>query len=101
MEVGKGAFDTFDRLNVITIFIEATVDPVGREDRTKDLTSENHNDNLLSENSTKTLSGEDRDKEEFNCHWVADTRLCKTRIAEIIMTIDRGIHPEVERTTWV
>ena len=36
-------------VNEITSFIEAAVEPVGREDRTKDLTSENYNENLLSE----------------------------------------------------
>ena len=81
MEVGNRVFD---RLNTITIFIEATVDPVGREDRTKNLTSENNDENLLSENPAKTFSREDCDEEEFNCLWVADTRLCKTRIAELI-----------------
>ena len=53
------AVDTIDKQNTITSFIEAAVDPVGREDRTKDLTSENHDENLLSENSANTLSGED------------------------------------------
>ena len=36
------AFDTIDRQNMITIFIEAAVDPVGGKDRTKDFTSENY-----------------------------------------------------------
>ena len=53
------AADTIDKQNTITAFIEAAVDPVGREDRTKDLTSENQDENLLSENSANTFSGED------------------------------------------
>ena len=56
------ALDTIDRQNAITIFIEAAVDPVGCEDRTNDLTSENYDENLLSENCAKTFSSEDRDK---------------------------------------
>ena len=35
---------------------------MGREDRTKDLTSENYDENLLSENCAKTFYSEDRDK---------------------------------------
>ena len=39
----------------------AVVYPVGQEDRTKDFTSENYDENLHSETSAKTLSsGEDR-----------------------------------------
>ena len=49
---------------MFTIFIEAAVDPVGREDRTKDFTSENNDENLLSENSAKTLSSKDRKKND-------------------------------------
>ena len=56
------AFDTIDRPYAITIFVEAAVDPVGREDRTKDLTSENYNENLLSEDCARTFSSEDRDE---------------------------------------
>ena len=40
----------------------AAVDPVGREDRTKDLSSENYNENLLSEYCAKIFSSEDHDK---------------------------------------
>ena len=41
-----------------TIFIEAAVDPVGGEDRTKDLSSEKYNENLRSKISVNTLSKE-------------------------------------------
>ena len=47
------AFDTIDRQNATTIFVEAAVDPVGHEDRTKDFTSKN---------CAKIFSSEDRDK---------------------------------------
>ena len=40
------------------------MDPVGHGDRTEDLTSENYDENIRSENSVKILSGEGRDKEE-------------------------------------
>ena len=60
------AFDTIDRQNVVTIFIEAAVDPVGREDRTKDLNSEKYDENLRSKNSVEVLSKEARD-ETINC----------------------------------
>ena len=60
------AFDTIDRPYAITIFVEAAVDPVGREDRTKDLTSENYDENLHSETSAETLSSEDCE-EELHC----------------------------------
>ena len=43
------------------------MDSVGREDRTKDLTSENYDENLLCETSAETLSSEDCDEEELNC----------------------------------
>ena len=36
------AFDTINVQNVIIIFIEAAVDPSGREDGTKDLTNKNY-----------------------------------------------------------
>ena len=52
MEEGDHPFDT--------IFIEAAVDPVGREDRTRDLNSEKYDENLRSENSVKVLSKEAR-----------------------------------------
>ena len=60
------ALDNIDGQNVIIIFIEAAEDPVGPEDRTKDPTSENYNENLLSETSAETLSSEDCE-EELNC----------------------------------
>ena len=53
------AFNTNDRQNVVIIFVEAFMDPVGREDRTKYLTSENYDENLLSETSAETLSSGD------------------------------------------
>jgi hypothetical protein len=71
---------------VIIIFIETAVDLVGRGDRTKDLTSKNYDENLCSENSASTLFGEDCDKEEFNCPWVADGRLSKNHY-DIVATI--------------
>ena len=69
------ALDIINRQNII--FVGAAVYPVGCEDRTKYLTSEHYNENLLSENSGKTLSSEDREEEELICPWVADTRLSK------------------------
>ena len=60
------AFDTIDRQNVIINLVEAVVDPVGREDRTKDPTSENYDENLHSETSAETLSSEDCE-EELHC----------------------------------
>ena len=80
-------FDTINRQNVITIFVEAAVDPVGREDRTKDFTSENYDENLCNETSAETLSSEDCDEEELNCPWVTDIRLSKTQVAEFIFAI--------------
>ena len=74
------------------------MDPVGREDRTKDPTSENYDENILSENSAKTLSSEDCDEEEFNCPWVADTRLSKARVAELILAT---INDRQGDLTWV
>ena len=56
------AFDTIDRPEAVTSFVETAVDPVGREDRTKDLTIKNYDENLLSEDCAKTFSSEDRDK---------------------------------------
>ena len=47
MEKGVRGLFTIDRQNVIIIFVEAVMDSVGREDRTKDLKSENYNENLL------------------------------------------------------
>ena len=79
------AFDTIDRQNMIIIFAEAALDPVGHEDRTKDPTSENYDENLLSETSTETFFSEDCDEEEHNRPWVADTRLCMTQVAELIL----------------
>ena len=61
------AFDIIDRQSMIIIFAEAVVDPVGREDRTKDLISKNYYENLVSKNSAETLSSEDCDEEELNC----------------------------------
>ena len=81
-----------------TNFIEATVDPVGREDRTKDLTSKNYYKNLLSNNSAKTLSGEERDKEEVNCPWVVDTRLSKTQVAGLIVVT--SVEATTRRLGW-
>ena len=57
------AFDTIDRQNVIINLVEAVVDPVGREDRTKDPTSEKYDENLHSETSAETLSSEDCEEE--------------------------------------
>ena len=51
------AFDIIDR-QIIT-FVEAVMDPVGREDRTKAFTSEKYDENLLSETSAGTFSSED------------------------------------------
>ena len=56
------AFDTIDGKNVITIFIEAAMDPVGHEDRTKDLTNENYDEKLRSKNSVKAFPSEARDE---------------------------------------
>jgi hypothetical protein len=50
---------TIDRLNMIATFIEATVDPVGHEDRVEDLTIKNYDENPLSETSVETLFSED------------------------------------------
>jgi hypothetical protein len=50
----------FDTINMITSFAKAAMDPVGRED--KNLTSENHNENLFSEDCAKTFSREDYDE---------------------------------------
>ena len=36
------AFDNIERLDVITIFVRAAVDPVGREDRSESLASEDY-----------------------------------------------------------
>ena len=46
------AFDTIDRPDVITDFVETAVDLVGRED--ENLTSKNHDENLFSEDYAKT-----------------------------------------------
>ena len=62
------AVDTINRLNTFTTFIEAAVDPVGREDRVGDLTIKNYNENPLSETSVKALSSEDCE-EELNCEY--------------------------------
>ena len=45
------AYGIMDEQNVITIFIEAAVDLVGRYDRTKNVTSENYDKKLRIENS--------------------------------------------------
>ena len=58
--------DTIDGQNVIIFFIEAAMDPVGREDRTRDLNSEKYNTNLRRENSVEILSKEACDK-TINC----------------------------------
>ena len=79
---------------VIIIFVEAAVDPAGREDRTKDSTSENYNENLLSKTSAETLSSEDCDDEELSRPWVEDTRLCKIRVT----TDKEGIYQGDQRT---
>ena len=50
------AVDTINRLNTFTTFIEAAVDPVGREDMTRDLNSEKYDENLRSKNSVEVLS---------------------------------------------
>ena len=42
--------------------IEAAVDPVGHEDRTKDLTNENYDEKLRRENSVKAFPSEARDE---------------------------------------
>ena len=47
------AFDNIDGQNVITIIIEAAVDPVGREDRTRVSTNENYDEDLHSENPVR------------------------------------------------
>jgi hypothetical protein len=39
---------TFERLNVVTNFIEVAVELLGREDRDETLISENYNENLFS-----------------------------------------------------
>ena len=36
------AFDNIERTDMITIFVGAAVDPVGREDRSETLTSEDY-----------------------------------------------------------
>ena len=56
------AFVIIDRPDVITNFAEAAVDPVGREDRNEDHTSDNYDENLLSKDCAKTFSSEDRDE---------------------------------------
>ena len=45
-----------DRQNVITIFLEAAVDPVGLLDRTKDSTNENYDEDLCSENPVEAFA---------------------------------------------
>ena len=57
------AFNNIDRQNAIITFVEAVVDPVGREDRVKDLTIKNYDKNLLSETSAETPSSEDCEEE--------------------------------------
>jgi hypothetical protein len=52
-----------DGQNVITSFIEAAMDLVGHEDRTKDLSSKKYDENLRSVNSVKVLSNEACDEE--------------------------------------
>ena len=52
-------FNIIDKPYVITIFIEAAVDPVGCGDRTEDLTSKNSDDNIRSENSIHIITGEE------------------------------------------
>jgi hypothetical protein len=56
------AFDIIDGQNGITIFIKAAVDLVGHEDRTKDITNENYDENLCSENSLEAFLSEARDE---------------------------------------
>ena len=56
------AYGIMDEQNVITIFIEAAVDLVGRYDRTKNVTSKNYDKKLRSENSTETFSSEAHDE---------------------------------------
>ena len=56
------AFNIIDWQNVITIFIEAAVDPVGLEDRTKDSTNENYDEDIPSENSVWAFPSETRDE---------------------------------------
>ena len=82
------AFDIINRQNTIIIFVKAVVDPVGREDRTKALTSEKYNENIFSKIFAETISSEDcKVEEEFNCLWVMDARPSKTQLAEFIFTI--------------
>jgi hypothetical protein len=61
---GTVAFDIIAEQYVTTIFIKAAVDPVRRGDRTEDLTSENYDENIRSENSVKIISGQGQDEEE-------------------------------------
>ena len=56
------AFNIIDWQNVITLFIEAAVDPVGREDRTKDSTNENYNEEIRSQNSVEAFPSKTRDE---------------------------------------
>ena len=57
------AFNNIDRQNAIITFVEAVMDPVGREDRVKDLTIKNYDKNLLSKTSAETPSSEDWEEE--------------------------------------
>ena len=82
------AFNIIIRQNTIIIFVEAVMDPVGHEDRTKALTSENYDEKLFSETSAETISSEGCEvEEELNRPPVADARLSKTQLAEFIFTI--------------
>ena len=50
--------DIINGQNGVIIFIEAAVDPVGHEERTKDSTNENYNKDLRSENPVEAFPSE-------------------------------------------
>ena len=52
------AVDIIDGQNEVIVFIEAAMDPVGREDRTKDSTNENYDEDLRSENPVEAFTSE-------------------------------------------
>ena len=67
-----------DRLIVIIIFIFIAMHKVGRGTGPRSLLVK------TTTRTAKTLFGEDRDKEEFDCPWVADGRRSKNQITAIL-----------------
>ena len=62
------AFDNIEKTDMITIFVGAAVDQVGREDRSESLTSENYDESLFSKDYAKKITSEGYD--EIRTHLV-------------------------------